>query len=161
VLTGKPHERISRNQHDRISTWGIGTELSANQWRGLFRQLLVYDYLQSDADQYGGMRLTVRAKPLLSGDESLRLREVSRTRQKPASRTAAPSLEASDQPLFDALRALRKSSRTSAAYRPTSFSTIKPCSKWSHRYRLICQKWPILTASENKNWNASAIRFCP
>ncbi|MFV2031546.1 MAG: DNA helicase RecQ [Gammaproteobacteria bacterium] len=109
VLTGKPHERISRNQHDRISTWGIGTELSANQWRGLFRQLLVYDYLQSDADQYGGMRLTVRAKPLLSGDESLRLREVSRTRQKPASRTAAPSLEASDQPLFDALRALRKS----------------------------------------------------
>ncbi len=109
VLTGKPHERISRNRHDRISTWGIGTELSANQWRSLFRQLLVYDYLESDSDQYGGMRLTQRAKPLLSGGESLMLREVSRTRQKSVGRSAKPSLESADQPLFDALRALRKS----------------------------------------------------
>ncbi|MCH7881216.1 MAG: DNA helicase RecQ [Proteobacteria bacterium] len=109
VLMGKPHERISRNRHDQISTWGIGTELSVNQWRSLFRQLLVYDYLESDSDQYGGLRLTPRARPLLNGGENLMLREVSRTQQKSATRSARPSLEATDQPLFDALRALRKS----------------------------------------------------
>ena len=109
VLMGKPQERISRNRHDRISTWGIGTELSTNQWRSLFRQLLVYDYLESDSDLYGGMRLTQRAKPLLSGNENLSLREVSRVKEKSTSRTDRPSLEVTDQALFDALRALRKS----------------------------------------------------
>ena len=82
VLMGKPHERISRNRHDQISTWGIGTELSMNQWRSLFRQLLVYGYLESDSDQYGGMRLTQRAKPLLGGNENLMLREVAPLQQQ-------------------------------------------------------------------------------
>lgn len=109
VLMGKPQERISRNRHDQISTWGIGTELSVNQWRGLFRQLLVYGYLESDSDQYGGMRLTQRAKPLLGGNENLMLREVSPVKQKLTSRSSRPSLEVTDQSLFDALRALRKS----------------------------------------------------
>lgn len=109
VLMGKPHERISRNRHDQISTWGIGTELSMNQWRSLFRQLLVYGYLESDSSQHGGMRLTQRAKPLLGGNENLMLREVSPVKQKPTSRSNRPPLEATDQSLFDALRALRKS----------------------------------------------------
>ena len=109
VLMGKPQERISRNRHDQISTWGIGTELSVNQWRSLFRQLLVYGYLESDSDQYGGMRLTQRAKPLLGGNENLMLREVSPVKQKLTSRSSRPSLEVTDQTLFDALRALRKS----------------------------------------------------
>ena len=109
VLMGKPQERISRNRHDQISTWGIGTELSVNQWRSLFRQLLVYGYLESDSDQYGGMRLTQRAKPLLGGNENLMLREVSPVKQKLTSRSSRPSLEVTDQSLFDALRALRKS----------------------------------------------------
>ncbi|MCH8103961.1 MAG: DNA helicase RecQ [Proteobacteria bacterium] len=109
VLMGKPQERISRNRHDQISTWGIGTELSMNQWRSLFRQLLVYGYLESDSDQYGGMRLTQRAKPLLGGNENLMLREVSPVKQKLTSRSSRPSLEVTDQTLFDALRALRKS----------------------------------------------------
>ncbi len=109
VLMGKPQERISRNRHDQISTWGIGTELSVNQWRSLFRQLLVYGYLESDSDQHGGMRLTQRAKPLLGGNENLMLREVSPVKQKLSPRSSRPSLEVTDQSLFDALRALRKS----------------------------------------------------
>ena len=108
VLMGKPQERILRNRHDQISTWNIGSDLSVNQWRSLFRQLLVYAYLESDIDQYGGLRLTSRAKPLLSGEESLRLREVTRTSKKTRVRADKILLDASDQPLFDALRALRK-----------------------------------------------------
>jgi ATP-dependent DNA helicase RecQ len=108
VLMGKPHDRISRNRHDQISTWNIGGELSNNQWRSLFRQLLVYAYIESDYDQHGGLRLTPRAKPLLRGEESLMLREVSRSIKK--SRLAADKkpVDANDQPLFDDLRALRK-----------------------------------------------------
>ena len=108
VLMGKPHDRITRNRHDQISTWNIGGELSNNQWRSLFRQLLAYAYIESDYDQHGGLRLTPRAKPLLRGEESLMLREVSRSSKK--SRLAADKkpVDANDQPLFDNLRALRK-----------------------------------------------------
>ena len=108
VLMGKPHERITRNRHDQISTWNIGGELSNNQWRSLFRQLLVYAYIESDYDQHGGLRLTPRAKPLLRGEERLMLREVIRSSKK--SRVAADKkpVDANDLPLFDALRALRK-----------------------------------------------------
>lgn len=109
VLMGKPNERILRNRHDQISTWNIGAELSVNQWRGLFRQLLVYAYLESDIDQYGGLRLTPRAKPLLRGEENLMLRELVQRGKKTRAGVDKKPLDANDQPLFDELRALRKS----------------------------------------------------
>jgi ATP-dependent DNA helicase RecQ len=108
VLTGKPHERILRNHHDAISTWNIGNDLSVNQWRSLFRQLLVYAYLESDIDQYGGLKLTARAKPLLRGEETLMLREVAVVQKKSRATKSKVNLEVADAPLFEALRALRK-----------------------------------------------------
>jgi ATP-dependent DNA helicase RecQ len=108
VLMGKPNERITRNRHDQISTWNIGDELSNNQWRSLFRQLLVYAYIESDSDQHGGLRLTARAKPLLRGEENLMLREVSRSIKKSRVRADKKPLNESDQPLFEELRVLRK-----------------------------------------------------
>jgi len=109
VLVGKPHERILRNHHDAISTWNIGNDLSVNQWRSLFRQLLVYAYLESDADQYGGLKITPRARPLLRGEESLMLREVTVIQKKPRMAKTKVNLGVADKPLFEALRALRKS----------------------------------------------------
>jgi len=108
VLLGIPHDRITRNRHDQISTWNIGSELSNNQWRSLFRQLLVYGYIESDHDQHGGLRLTASAKPLLRGEQSLMLREVSRSSKKLRTSTNKKPVDANDQPLFDDLRALRK-----------------------------------------------------
>jgi ATP-dependent DNA helicase RecQ len=108
VLMGKQHERITRNRHDQISTWNIGGELSNNQWRSLFRQLLVYGYIESDSDQHGGLRLTPRAKPLLRGEENLRLREVTRSTKKTRISADKKPLNAAAQSLFEELRTLRK-----------------------------------------------------
>ena len=108
VLTGNPHERILQNHHDAISTWNIGNDLSVKQWRSLFRQLLVYAYLESDIVNYGGLKLTARAKPLLRGEENLMLREASTAQKKSRPLKSKVTVEAVDQPLFDALRVLRK-----------------------------------------------------
>jgi len=108
ILLGKTDDRIERNQHDQISTWGIGTDLDAKQWRSVFRQLLAFAYLESDSELHGGLRLTNRAKPLLKGEESLHLREVSVAqgkRQRGANRSV---IERTNQPLFERLRRLRK-----------------------------------------------------
>ena len=109
VLIGKPHDRIERNGHDKVSTWNIGGALSAVEWRNLFRQLLVNSYVESDVDLHGGLKLTQLAKPLLSGAKTLMLRKVEPRSKKSSLKTARVAPEVKDQPLFDALRALRKS----------------------------------------------------
>ena len=74
VLLGKDDERIRRFGHDRQSTFGIGTELGATEWRGVFRQLVARGYLDVDAAGHGGLRLTDACRPLLRGEDELWLR---------------------------------------------------------------------------------------
>ena len=108
ILIGKTDERIERNHHDQISTWSIGKDMNSKQWRSVFRQLLAFAYLESDSDLHGGLRLTQRAKPLLAGEESLHLREVTETGRKKRSSTSRTVIERTNQPLFERLRNLRK-----------------------------------------------------
>jgi len=108
ILLGKTDERIERNRHDQISTWGIGDKLSSKQWRSVFRQLLALAYLETDSELHGGLRLTQRAKPLLSGDETLHLREVVENQGKSRKRSNKVVVEQTNQPLFERLRKLRK-----------------------------------------------------
>ena len=52
VLLGNARDRIVQNQHDQLSTFGIG-DLDSNEWRSLFRQLIALGYLYADIDNYG------------------------------------------------------------------------------------------------------------
>ena len=120
VLLGKDDERIRRFGHDRLTTFGIGTELDAKAWRGVFRQLIARGLLAVDVDGHGGLHLTDACRPVLRGQESLWLRReqavvpATRTRAgrnaagksaggKPAAGFDAPE----DEDLWTALRALR------------------------------------------------------
>ncbi len=105
VLLGKDDERIRRNGHDRLSTFGIGEGLSGPEWRGVFRQLLAQGYLQTDLDGYGTLRLSEKCRPVLRGEEGVRLRR-QRKPEKVKRPRAAPAvdLDPLDQPLYDALR---------------------------------------------------------
>jgi ATP-dependent DNA helicase RecQ len=53
VLLGKENERITRFRHDKISTFGIGGELSENEWKSVFRQLIAAGYIEVDMTGYG------------------------------------------------------------------------------------------------------------
>lgn len=110
-LLGKADERAERFGHDKVSTFGIGQDVSADRWRRLFRQLIARGYLDVDVDGYGGLRLTPTSRGLLKGAESIRVR---RKAAAPAgsgrrSRATQPSLATGDEALFEALRQWRKS----------------------------------------------------
>ncbi len=109
ILTGKDDERIRRNGHDQISTFGIGSDLSAPEWRGVFRQLLAQGYLDTDAEGYGALRLSPKCRPLLRGEQRLQLRRQRKPvkAERQARRKTAQTLRVFDQPLFEALRELR------------------------------------------------------
>jgi ATP-dependent DNA helicase RecQ len=108
VLLGNARERIVQNGHDRLSTFGIG-DLDANEWRGLFRQLIALGYLHSDIDNYGALKMTPLCKPLLAGEQQLALRKFARpTRVRTATTKTRHSLRPENEPMFEALRAYRK-----------------------------------------------------
>ena len=112
VLRGKDTEKVRRNRHERLSTFGIGEDRSLAQWRSILRQLMVQGRLRSDAERYGALRLTSRSWPLLRGEERIRLREdpsAKRTIRTRAKTARAPSYQvpAEEEPLWEALRDLR------------------------------------------------------
>jgi len=111
VLTGKSSERIERNSHDKLSTFDIGHEHTAIEWRGIFRQLIAHGYLATDTEGYGVLKLTQKAWPLLKKSETpqtVMLRGLHKAKVKKKKLSAAVSdLSAQDQQLFEALRALR------------------------------------------------------
>lgn len=111
VLLGKTSERIQRFGHDQQSTFGIGMELTANEWRNIFRQLIAKGLLAVDVDGHGSVHLTEDSRPVLRGEQSLQLRRMtsSKSSAKSAGRKKTPvSIDERDQPLWNALRELRK-----------------------------------------------------
>ncbi len=111
VLSGSENQRIQSNSHHQISTFGIGAELNKTNWRSVFRQLISRGYLQVDVEGYGGIRLSEKCRDVLRGEKAIRFRQ-SATKEKSSgskkrSKAALLELRISDQPLFDALKALR------------------------------------------------------
>ncbi len=113
VLLGRSNDKVVQYGHDRLSTFGIGTDLTTPQWRSLIRQLLVQGYLRSDPARFGALVLTGSSRALLRGETSFQLREdvaaakaPARTRPTPA--TPEVELDAVDAEFFEELRELRR-----------------------------------------------------
>ena len=113
VLRGSENERILQAGHHQVSTYGIGTELSANEWKSVFRQLVANGYLRADPEGYGALQLTEECRPLLKGRQTIELRKdpvVKKAAGRASGgRSSAPVKDQiTDQAGWDALRACRK-----------------------------------------------------
>jgi ATP-dependent DNA helicase RecQ len=110
VLRGGEGEKIRQFGHDRLTTYGIGADLDAKTWRGVFRQLVAGGLLEIDTDAYGGLRLTDASRAVLTGGQTVMLRrdvvEKSKRERDSGPRTGVP-VASQDLALFRALRDLR------------------------------------------------------
>jgi len=112
ILRGSDNARIHQFGHQHLSTWGIGQDLDVHTWRSVFRQLVAAGLLDIDTDGYGALRLTTASRAVLTGGQPVHLRKIAprRERQRGQGKQGSPAsrdIPAHDQPLFDALRALR------------------------------------------------------
>ncbi|OYU99577.1 MAG: ATP-dependent DNA helicase RecQ, partial [Verrucomicrobiales bacterium VVV1] len=57
VLTGAKTEKITRWGHDRLTTYGIGTELSRSQWGSIGRELMRLGYVGLSSGEYATLEL--------------------------------------------------------------------------------------------------------
>jgi len=108
VLLAKSDDRIVNNRHDQVSTWGIGKNLKAHEWSGLYRQLISQGYLNTNAE-FGGVELTENSRTLLRGEITLLARKQRKPEKVKAEKggRAKTELRSMDEDLFEALRALR------------------------------------------------------
>ncbi|GAA0274339.1 DNA helicase RecQ [Cryptosporangium japonicum] len=112
ILLGRQTEKTTRFNHDALSVFGIGTELSEPQWRGVVRQLLAQGLVAVEGE-YGVLGLTEKSGPVLGGQRKVMMRrEPERVKSRAGGTKVAkgkPAVELGPeaQSLFERLRTWR------------------------------------------------------
>ncbi|MGW5636282.1 DNA helicase RecQ [Streptomyces sp. NPDC003832] len=117
ILLGKRTAKVIQFDHDQLSVFGIGEELSEGEWRGVVRQLLAQGLLAVEGE-YGTLVLTEASGAVLRREREVPLRKepknptASRSsgssgKGERKAKAAAAELPESLQPAFEALRAWR------------------------------------------------------
>ncbi|MFC7300944.1 DNA helicase RecQ [Cognatiluteimonas weifangensis] len=112
ILRGADTAKVRQFGHDALSTYGVGAELDAKQWRSVFRQLVAAGLLEVDIDGHGALRLTAVSAGVLRGERSVALRvdPPARPRHRergPRDVSPPPELPTAAAARFEALRAWR------------------------------------------------------
>ncbi len=113
ILLGRRTAKVIQFDHDALSVFGIGEDLSEPQWRGVVRQLLAQGLLAVEGE-YGTLVLTEASGEVLGGRREVRMRTEPEKAVRAASRSAskksaaaAADLPPEVLPVFEALRAWR------------------------------------------------------
>ena len=67
ILMGKENEKIFSANHDRLSSFGQGTETAPGEWRSIARQMVAGGFLRIDIEGYGGLKTTATSEALYEG----------------------------------------------------------------------------------------------
>ena len=108
ILRGADTERVRKLGHQTLATYGIGSDLSDQDWRSVVRQLLARGIIVARGE-YGTLALGDAAAPVLKGEHPVPLRRdvAGRASAARVRKTAAADVAPADRDLFEALRAWR------------------------------------------------------
>ena len=121
VLRGKVTDKVTQRGHERLSTFGIGADITEQAWRGVLRQLIALGHVRS-VGEFNTLELTASARAVLKGEVPIMLRvpadppagrsarggKAGRTGAGRAAGKAPPlPLDAAGLVRFDALKAWR------------------------------------------------------
>ncbi|MGW0596166.1 DNA helicase RecQ [Streptomyces sp. NPDC002776] len=116
ILLGKRTAKVIQFDHDQLSVFGIGEELSEGEWRGVIRQLLAQGLLAVEGE-YGTLVLTEGSGAVLRREREVPLRKepkkpvtsrsASAGKGERKARAAVVELPERLVPAFEALRAWR------------------------------------------------------
>jgi ATP-dependent DNA helicase RecQ len=117
ILLGAMNDRIRERGHDALPTFGVGKEYNRRQWQAIFRQMMGHDLLRPDPERHGGLRMTDKARPILRGEDTIRLRRDSIKAAKTGNKIKMLVSE-EDAPLLSALKAKRRALAETAGVPP-------------------------------------------
>jgi ATP-dependent DNA helicase RecQ len=111
VLRGSQAQEVLQRGHQQLSTYGIGQEYSAEQWKHLARQFIQQGLLVQEM-QFGSLKLTAKAHAVFKGEPVWGTLAAA-----PAATNGATQSEY-EAPLFEQLRAHRKTLADAAGVPP-------------------------------------------
>jgi ATP-dependent DNA helicase RecQ len=115
ILLGSRNEKVLRWEHDKLSTYGIGMELTKKQWMHIARQLISTGHLKQEGE-YHTLSLTTKALDALRKREKIMgVIQESEERVKKASRKSEVEY---NHALFALLRQKRKEMADEAGVPP-------------------------------------------
>jgi ATP-dependent DNA helicase RecQ len=113
ILRGADSEKILRQGHDRLSTYGIGKVRGLAEWRHLARALGQLGLIDTLGDRYPVLVLNEASRQVLRGERKVAIRAMppealSRKLRQRRGAAEVVSPTSSEEALFQRLRALRK-----------------------------------------------------
>jgi len=113
ILLGRKTQRIIDNDHASLTVFGVGTELSEREWRGVTRQLLAQGLLAVKGD-YGVLTLTPASGEVLGQRRQVMMRRepdrpplAAKAARAAKAAASVAELPAAAAPVFEQLRAWR------------------------------------------------------
>ena len=109
VLRGGDNQKIQKFNHQKVSTFGIGKDLSATQWRATHRQLLALGLVAIDTERFNRWFVTEAGWRVLQKQDTVTLRveipeKLSKTKRPSY---AANPVENKNPGVLDVLKARR------------------------------------------------------
>ena len=104
VLRGSKAKKVLQFAHDQLSTYGIGKELAAQEWKFICEQLLAQGLMVTTAP-HGSLKLTPKAWTVFKGEQDVKAPKFNRSPVVTDKRSAMSSC---DNELFERLRQKRK-----------------------------------------------------
>ena len=105
-LRGSKSEKI-KEEHRLLKTYGVGADISKEEWATYFRDLIAKGFLQQSEDEYPKLRLTEKSSDVLQGKLNVQLVK-NKVLEEPARTYAAPGEIDYDRELFSILKEVRK-----------------------------------------------------
>ena len=107
VLRGESNTKVASQEHNKVSTFGIGSGKTPGYWFAIIGQLIHLGYLQQDIEQQSALCLTEASRSVLKATQPLML--ASPRLQKASYWQSKDQQKSYDKALFAKLRELRKS----------------------------------------------------
>ena len=108
ILTGTATDKVQARGHDQLPTFGVGRDLKRAEGQAVFRQMMGHDLIRPNPDRHGALTMTEAARPILRGEDTIRLRRDTIAAAKDRRAPARTLVNEEDEPLLSALKARRR-----------------------------------------------------
>jgi ATP-dependent DNA helicase RecQ len=108
LLRGSQNQQIQLYEHEKLPVFGRGAGLDDREWKSIFSQLIVNDFLAKDINEYGIIRLTDNGHAFLKSPHALEFIRYQDFDQAKKDANPVEEFKTYDTELFDRLRKLRK-----------------------------------------------------
>lgn len=110
VVRGSTNQQVVLSEHHNLPIFGRGDSMGDKEWKSVFAQVMVREYLEKDIDDYGVVRISKKGEDWLKDPqpmELLKYRDYSEI-EKEQEQINEDAFSVFDQVLFDRLVKLRK-----------------------------------------------------